>query len=313
MTTRFRKMLIIGMVGLLVIGVLVAIGGGDEDSESNEVAAAVTPRVEPEPKAAEPETVREVVRAPKPVPAAAPKPEPAVAPEPAPDPTFEESYQEFVVCNRLLAESSMQWGQAPGVIYSGNPQVTGQIQAGDYIRFLTAPTSEGVIRVKVFPHDGRAVGKSNDQVWLDWEGLRQFRLDRLMFTCEDNEETVPVAPAAVVEPEPEPAVTPAPEPAPTTTAGVSVADSYTSFSLEPGRYTATTTGADLFLQDADGDWCYLWIVDEEGSPVAEVRTLEAKGTHTLGFSIADYDGSGPFYIDDSGCGGPFTAEINAVG
>ena len=140
----------------------------------------------------------------------------------------------------------------------------------------------------------------------------------------ENEEPSSVVPDAVVTPEPEPVPKPAPEPEPTATPepatgdaadavpDVTVTDSYTGFSLEPGRYTATTTGADSFLQGEDGDWCYLWIVDATGLHVAQVRPSEAVGTHTLGFSVSDYDGPGPFYVDESGCGGPFTAAIRAA-
>ena len=71
----------------------------------------------------------------------------------------EESLQQFVLCDRLLAKKSMLWGQVPGVIYSGNPQITGRIEPGDYVRFLTPPTADGVIRIKVFPHDDRGGGQ----------------------------------------------------------------------------------------------------------------------------------------------------------
>ena len=100
--------------------------------------------------------------------------------------TAEESLQQFVLCDRLLAEKSMLWGQAPGVIYSGNPQITGMIEPGDYVRFLMpSPNADGVIRIKVFPHDERVVGKTNNQVWISWVGLTRYRLDRDVFTCED--------------------------------------------------------------------------------------------------------------------------------
>ena len=312
---RWKKPIVIVLGGVVAIALIASIIQGDE--EPAPVVADAVATVEPEP---EPEPT--------------PEPEPVSEPEePERIPTVEDSFQEFLLCHRLRAEMGAQWGQAPGVIYSDDPRVTGQIEPGDYVRFLTPPTSEGVIRVQVYPHDGRAVGKTDDQVWLDWDGLILNRLDRLLFTCEENEEPPSVVPDAVVTPEPEPEPVPVPEPAPepepTATPepatgdaadavpdvveGVTVADSYTPFPLEPGRYTATTTGADPFLQGQDGDWCNLWIVDAMGGPVAEVRTLEAIGTHTLGFSVADYYGSGPFYIDDSICGGPFTAEINAVG
>ena len=100
--------------------------------------------------------------------------------------TAEESLQQFVFCYRLLAEKSMLWGQVPVVIYSGNPQITGRIEPGDYVLFLmSSPNADGVIRIKVFPHDERVVGKTNNQVWIDWVGLTRYRLDREMFTCED--------------------------------------------------------------------------------------------------------------------------------
>ena len=57
---------------------------------------------------------------------------------------------------------------------------------GDYISILTPdPTADGMIRVKVYPHDYRQVGQTNDQVWIYWEGLALFRLWHLAFDCED--------------------------------------------------------------------------------------------------------------------------------
>ena len=100
--------------------------------------------------------------------------------------TAEESLQQFVLCDRLVAKKSMLWGQAPGVIYSGNPQITGNIEPGDYVRLLMPnPNADGALRIQVFPHDERVVGKTNNQVWIDWEELTRYRLDREMFTCED--------------------------------------------------------------------------------------------------------------------------------
>ena len=100
--------------------------------------------------------------------------------------TAEEALQQFVRCDRLLAKKSMLWGQAPGVIYSGNPQITGRIEPGDYVRFLTPPTADGVIRIKVFPHDDRVVGKSNNRVWISWALLTWDRSWAWMFTCEET-------------------------------------------------------------------------------------------------------------------------------
>ena len=118
--------------------------------------------------------------------------------------TAEESLQQFVLCDRLVAKKSMFWGQAPGVIYSGNPHITGMIEPGDYVRFLmSSPNADGVIQIKVFPHDERVVGKTNNQVWINWVGLLRFRSDRDVFTCEDTSAgaapTVEAAPTPTVE------------------------------------------------------------------------------------------------------------------
>ena len=101
-------------------------------------------------------------------------------------PTYEEALLEFLVCDRLVANLSMRWGQAPGTIYSDDPRVSGDIEPGDYVRLLMPePDSEGFMRVKVFSHDGRAVGKTDDSVWINWGQFEPYRTDLLMFTCED--------------------------------------------------------------------------------------------------------------------------------
>ena len=88
--------------------------------------------------------------------------------------------------------------------------------AGDYIQILTGnPTGDGLLRVKVYPHDGRAVGKSDDRVWIDWGSLLRYRLDRVMFTCEDSPAALLSTEAAPPQPSPPPAATPAPRFSPT--------------------------------------------------------------------------------------------------
>ena len=79
----------------------------------------------------------------------------------------------------------MLWGQAPGDIYSNDPRVTGRINEGDHVRFLSAPNEEGFLRVRVYPNDGRTVGQSDGEVWIDWGELERFRLDKGMFSCDD--------------------------------------------------------------------------------------------------------------------------------
>lgn len=79
----------------------------------------------------------------------------------------------------------MDWGQSPWAVGSGDPRSTGNIERGDSVRLLMPrPNPDGLIRVKVFPHDGRAVGYTNDEVWVDWGLLDAYGLDRLMFDCE---------------------------------------------------------------------------------------------------------------------------------
>ena len=68
---------------------------------------------------------------------------PSLQPEEEPTPTFEESLRILTLCERVRANKSMGWGQAPGVVYSNDPRVTGRIQSGDYFRFLSAPNADG--------------------------------------------------------------------------------------------------------------------------------------------------------------------------
>ena len=116
-----------------------------------------------------------------------PTPLPVATPEPTAvsTPTFEESLRDLTLCERVRAKKSMGWGQAPGVVGSDDPRVTGRIEAGDYVRFLTPPNADGLVRVKVYPHDGRPVGRTDDMVWINWGSLELFRLDRDMFSCEN--------------------------------------------------------------------------------------------------------------------------------
>lgn len=96
-----------------------------------------------------------------------------------------EHLKSLVMCNGVTVLASMYWGQAPGLAYAGDPTTSGQLQEGDVIRFLMGePNENGEVRVKVFPHDGRAVGKSDDQVWINWETLTGHRLDLYAFRCQ---------------------------------------------------------------------------------------------------------------------------------
>ena len=90
---------------------------------------------------------------------------PYLQPEEEPTPTVKESLRILIQCERVKANKSMGWGQAPGVVYSDDPRVTGRIQSGDYVRFLSVPNAHGLVRVQVYPHDYRTVGNS------DWKGV----------------------------------------------------------------------------------------------------------------------------------------------
>ena len=191
---RFGVVIVSLFVLFMVIGIVVSScteAGEDEESEGTSKS---TESVESTPMSGSdtqpaPTPDRQPVEAPEPtvVPTPTPTPLPVVTPEPTvvPTPTFEESLRDLTLCDRVRADKSMLWGQAPGVIYSDDPRVTGRIQIGDYVRFLMAPNAEGLLRVQVYPHDGRLVGQSEGKVWIDWGSLERFRLDLNMFSCED--------------------------------------------------------------------------------------------------------------------------------
>ena len=104
--------------------------------------------------------------------------------EPQGTPTIEEALLQFTACQRLRVTVQMRWGQAPATIYADDPKVWGNLEEGDYVQFISGVQDNGVVHVKVFPHDGRAVGNTNDQVWIDWKGLTQNRLDQHALECE---------------------------------------------------------------------------------------------------------------------------------
>ena len=133
------------------------------------------------------------------------------APPSTATPTIEEALLSFVLCDRLKANMLMYWGQVSDAINTGDPRVTGDIEPGDYVRFLMPqPDANGTIRIEVYPHDHRAVGNTDNMVWIDWAGLVQFRLDQVMFTCEDYDASTAQEPAPPT-PVP-PSATPVPRP-----------------------------------------------------------------------------------------------------
>lgn len=121
-------------------------------------------------------------------PSVAPQSTPTAQAEPTPEvtPTVKEFLFDMAVCDRIRFEGSMLWGQAPGVIYSGDPRITGRLETGDYLRFLMPePNADGEIRIQVYPHDYRTVGQTDNRVWIDYGSLIQYRLELLTFICED--------------------------------------------------------------------------------------------------------------------------------
>ena len=81
--------------------------------------------------------------------------------------TAEEALQQFVRCDRLLAKKSMLWASPRGYIQWQSPN-HGKDRAWRLCTVSDATNCDGVIRIKVFPHDDRVVGKSNNRVWISW-------------------------------------------------------------------------------------------------------------------------------------------------
>ena len=93
---------------------------------------------------------------------------------------------DFVLCERLRVNYSMDWGQAPLTIFSDNPDISGELQPGDHIRLISSDVDErGHIWVQVYPQDGRAVGRTDDRVWIAWYSFWVDRDIHETFTCED--------------------------------------------------------------------------------------------------------------------------------
>ena len=196
-----RRRWIIGFVIFVVlIGIIAVARDANEESAVVLVQAPTpAPTATPEPQLTEP-PVPTPTTSPTPITeptqsaAATPTPEPIVIDTPIPQstpiatpvgtPTVEENFRAFLFCERLRVDASMLWGQAPGTIYDDDPRTSGRLQEGDYIRLLMEPNQDGLLRIKVFPHDNRTVGNSNDQVWIDWRSLIQHRLDTVAFVCE---------------------------------------------------------------------------------------------------------------------------------
>ena len=193
-----RRRLIIGSA--IAVFILIAVLASDP-APPEPVTVAVVPTETPEPTpTAQPTPTETVTPTPTATPQPTAAPEPTATPEPTPEPQPEstatpeptpdvlsaaEHLQRLTLCERVTLLLGINWGQAPGLAYSGNPQVSGQLQQGDKLRFLTfEPNAQGELRVEVFAHDGRAVGKTDNKVWISWETATQYRLDLFAFQCE---------------------------------------------------------------------------------------------------------------------------------
>ena len=153
-----RRIILITLVVFLVVLIVVSVFAGGESTDTG-VVAAPTPTTEPS--------------------TAKPEPMPTAS-------AMAVVLTELVVCERLRVDLSMLWGQSPAVIHSGDPRVTGRLEPGDYIRLLTTmPEDNGALRVQVYPHDYRAVGQTNDQVWIYVDNMIAQGLHEVVFTCED--------------------------------------------------------------------------------------------------------------------------------
>ena len=184
-----RMMWIIGIAAVLGLGVILSLFGVGDPPQSPTVVPTVVAKEIPSPTAVPTPTAIPDTPTPQPtatiIPTTTPT-ETAQEPSATVTPTVEEVLSAYVGCERLRVKEELSWGQAPGVVEGGDPRVTGKLMAGDYIRILTPdPTADGMIRVKVYPHDNRTVGRTDDKVWIYYEGLTLFRLEHLAFECED--------------------------------------------------------------------------------------------------------------------------------
>ena len=180
-TAKRRAKLWLGAIAIILLGLATAAEGDCETASQDEPAGTLIATPEPTALAQIP------IPAARPEPTATPKIEPIV--EPTPTPTVDEALRAFLLCERLRLNEEVYWGISPTTLQNLDPRFSGTLEPGDYVRILTPESNNGAIRVKVYPHDLRSVNsESNDQVWIDWDILvlqPEYRLDQLVFTCED--------------------------------------------------------------------------------------------------------------------------------
>ena len=190
-TARRRARLWTGIIAIILLGLATA---AEEDCET-------TPQDDPADRIiATPERTAPA-RIPIPTPTLIPRATPTIETiaeptltieptiEPTSTPTVEEALKALIFCEKLVLKEEIYWGISPSTLANLDPRFSGTLEPGDYIRVLTPKSSDGAIRVKVYPHDLRTVNsQSNDQVWIDWDILfvsPEHRLDQLVFACED--------------------------------------------------------------------------------------------------------------------------------
>ena len=180
-TARRRAKLWTGVIAIILLGLATAAEGDCETSTQDEPAGTLIATAEPIAPTQIP------IPTAMPAPTAPPTIEPIV--EPTLTPTVEEALQAFLLCERLRLNEEVYWGISPSTLQNLDPRFSGTLEPGDYIRILTPESNNGAIRVKVYTHDLRSVNsESKDQVWIDWDILvlqPEYRLDQLVFTCED--------------------------------------------------------------------------------------------------------------------------------
>ncbi|MBZ0128266.1 MAG: hypothetical protein K8F59_04035 [Rhodobacteraceae bacterium] len=102
---------------------------------------------------------------------------------------FENWQTTMFACQKIVLKLNAQWGQSPDAYFSGNPQVSGQLQKGTMLRLLGAQkASDGsrMMRIEVFPSDGKIIGKSGNKVWVAWGATStEEQVLMIAYSCED--------------------------------------------------------------------------------------------------------------------------------
>ena len=102
-----------------------------------------------------------------------------------PTPTFTESFNALMRCDRIRLNMSMGWAQFSFDTGDLAVLLDGRLEKGDEIKLLSG-VRQGVVHVQVYPQDGRLVGAIDDQVYINWGSMQYTRTDQDVFTCVDS-------------------------------------------------------------------------------------------------------------------------------